>query len=139
MKLRTKRRRRSHMLNLTSLIDVLLLLLIFFVVTSTFVETPAIEFKLPKVSEAGTVKMSPVVVIIDATGQIYFDGRKVTLTQLQNRLMAVRRARPGATLVVKVHRDTRYEQVVRVMTLASSCGFDKIQSPVVTGRITPSN
>ena len=132
MEFRKKRGRRSHVLNLTPLIDVLLLLLIFFMVTSTFVETPAIEFKLPRVSEAGTARMSPTVIVVDADGGIYVEGRQVDVEALRDYLERARVTdEPESSLVVKVHRDARYERVVQVMSLASASGFDRIQSAVV--------
>lgn len=127
------RRRRSRMLNLTPLIDVLLLLLIFFLVTTTFIESPLVEFNLPRVSEAEPGRLASVALAIDAEGRVFLEGREEDLPSLEHRLKELVGQSPDAALVIKVHRDARYERVLQVITVASQAGFKKIQSPVMTG------
>jgi len=132
MELRERRRRRPSVLNLTPLIDVLLLLLVFFMATTTFLESPAVEFRLPRVGGAESVRISAVVIAVDAQGRIYCAGSRLSLDELRKKLEKLREGLPDATLVVKADRDTRYERVVQVMTTAARCGFRNIQSPVAT-------
>jgi biopolymer transport protein ExbD len=133
VELKPRRARRARALNLTPLIDVLLLLLVFFMVTTTFVENPLVEFALPRVGEAPAGRLAPLVVGLDADGRIYLKGRPVDAAELTSALRVAIEASPEAALVLKAHRDVRYERVVEIVALASSLGFRKIQSPVATG------
>jgi biopolymer transport protein ExbD len=94
------------------------------------VESPAVEFKLPRVGSAEPVRLSTVIVAIDAAGRLYLGGRRIIKKDLTRRLKQIRKNNPTSVLVVKAHRDTRYERVVQVITAAAECGFRNIQSPV---------
>ena len=67
LELRPARRRRP-VLNVTSLIDVLFLLLIFLMVSSTFVESPALQLDLPSASSAETTRLDALTITIDREG-----------------------------------------------------------------------
>ena len=85
-------------LNLTSMIDVLFLLIIFFMVGTKFVETEhQLDLKLPQVKSANTTNApEKKVVNVYSDGHITLDRQQVTLEELTDRLAAARRMRgPG--------------------------------------------
>jgi biopolymer transport protein ExbD len=89
-------------LNLTPMIDVLFLLIIFFMVATKFGDLERnVELKVPEVAEAGdaTPPPRPLVVSVLADGQVEFDGQPVTLSELTARL-AEARSRLGDPSVV---------------------------------------
>ncbi|MEQ8848045.1 biopolymer transporter ExbD [Botrimarina sp.] len=99
-------------LNLTPMIDVVFLLVIFFMTATQFAEVErAVEMQLPEVSEGGTTVAAanePRVVSVMADGALTLDGQACTLEELSSRLDAARRAASGADgPEVLIHGDAR--------------------------------
>mgnify|MGYP000087224424 CR=1 FL=1 len=81
-----ERKGRGTVINVTSLIDVMFLLLIFFMVSSTFKLQPAIELTLPRSESAETVATAPTVVYLTRDGQLYLNDQPVDRQQLRQGL-----------------------------------------------------
>ena len=101
MQLRLKKK-RSLILNVTSLIDVMFLLLIFFMVSTTFLSTPAIKLELPTAQNADPVRQNPLVVFVDAAGQTYLNDEPVNMGLL------------GAALALKLEGSEEKAVVLKV-------------------------
>ena len=82
------RGRRAHsILNLTPLIDIVFLLLVFFMLTSHFIEDQAIDINLPKAKQGGkAVETEFVEVVVDSGGKLHINGREVPPEQLEESL-----------------------------------------------------
>ena len=126
--------RRKPTINITPLIDVLLLLLIFFVVSSRFVESPNVKLELPASRNLRASAISGPELLITREGTFYLDGRAVPRDRLQQRLKEVRMSAPSPKLVLRADRDTSYGIVVIAMDAARGAGFRKIVAPTVSGR-----
>ncbi|MGH7565151.1 MAG: ExbD/TolR family protein [Gemmatimonadota bacterium] len=116
-----KGRRRKALINVTSLIDVVFLLLIFFVVTSTFLERPGIDLTLP---EAGTgeTEVSVVTVRIVADGQVFVGPEAVPLESLAGVLEARLRAEETTDVTLEADRSVPHGRVVAAMDAARRAG-----------------
>jgi biopolymer transport protein ExbD len=116
-----KGRRRKALINVTSLIDVVFLLLIFFVVTSTFLERPGIDLSLPEAGSSAS-EVAEVSVRIAADGGLYVDASPVTPEQLTEVLGA--RLREAGTTEVTLEADRRvpHGRVVAAMDAARKAG-----------------
>ena len=68
-----KKGKRSVILNVTSLIDVMFLLLIFFMISTTFLSTPAIKLELPEAKNADVVRQNPLTIYLDPSGRLYLN------------------------------------------------------------------
>jgi len=91
-------------LDLTPMIDVVFLLIIFFMVATSFDEMERdIELELPEVASAAALTAAPKqrVVSVQAEGQIRLDGEDVTLTQLTQKLAAARSEYPELSVVIR--------------------------------------
>ena len=117
---------------ITPLIDVIFLLLIFFVVSTTFVRSSAIEVDLPDAS--GAVERVPlgIEVRVSATGDYAVNGQPVPDAGRADLLRAVGRARGELAgseplLVIEADADARHESVVRVMDIARELGLTNIR------------
>lgn len=116
-------------INVTSLVDVVFLLLIFFMVTTTFADPSGIAVKLPKTTSAPTTVNSKdtLAVTIDQTGNASFNGTKTTIEELRGKLEQVRATKSGElTLVVRADKDTFHGTVVSVLDVAKRVGIDRI-------------
>ncbi|MBI5788728.1 MAG: biopolymer transporter ExbD [Candidatus Schekmanbacteria bacterium] len=115
-------------IQLTSLIDVVLQLVIFFMLTTHFVQQAGIDVKLPK---AAATKAKPVVkelyITISKENQIYLDKDMVTLEQLPQRLSQLIKADANKKLVViRADQDVRHGTVVHVMDLSKRLGVETL-------------
>ncbi len=122
-KLKSKRR---VVINITSLIDVLFLLLIFFMVTSTFLEQPGMKLELPSARSAETAMVEKLVLFIGPDGRIVFNDQTVALGDLE---AVMKEALPTAkekTLVLKADRTVQHGTVVTVMDIAKRVGLTKL-------------
>jgi biopolymer transport protein ExbD len=119
-------------LNLTPMIDVLFLLIIFFMVAAKFGDLERnIELQVPKVADAGSAAPPPrpLVVNVLADGQIDFDGQPVTLAELSAQLSEARDRLGDPSVVVRGDAACAYQDVASVL---SACRAAKISALGIT-------
>jgi biopolymer transport protein ExbD len=123
---RFKRSPIASTLSLTPLIDVVFLLLIFFLVTSEFEEEERrLEIVLPSATSAVPMTSKPreVIVDIDADGAVYLHGEMTSLEELQRLLGAAVASNPtNQTVVIRADRNTAFQPVVSVMDICNRTG-----------------
>lgn len=117
MNLKT-RNKRSVEFSMSSMTDIVFLLLIFFMLTSTLVSPNALKLLLPK-SSGKTLANQSVSVSIDQDKNFYFGQEQVTLDQLELRLNEVATTEEEATVVLNAERSVPIEEVVKVMGMAN--------------------
>jgi len=121
-----KREEISLGISIAPLIDIVFLLLIFFMLTSHFEIMSGIDVKLPGISERGSAQlMDTMIVAIDKTGDCYLREEKVTLEDLYLRLKGSTEQKK-MNLILQADRDVRHGHVVRVMDLANKAGVTSI-------------
>ena len=121
-----KRSTVAGTLSLTPLIDVVFLLLIFFLVTSEFEEEERrLDINLPTATSAVPMTGKPreIVVDIDADGLMYIGGQSASLEQLEKLLLAAVEANPtNQAAVIRADRAASFQPVVSVMDVFNRCG-----------------
>lgn len=127
MRFRTKAK-RSPIINLVSLIDILCIVLIFFVVTSTFKrDEPQIKLDLPKSTQAKTVEQAtPEIITVTDDGKIYLGDKPVDPDDLGKLLKAKKDAEPGSKFALKASKNARFESVVKVMDAVTFAGIEAL-------------
>jgi biopolymer transport protein ExbD len=118
-------------INIASLVDVLFLLLIFFMVTSAFVEQPNIKLELPSTKHSEVSKIENTVLTIARDGQLFLQDRPVDKKKLVKELRRVILDTGEEVLVLKADKEVPYGVVVDVMDDAKGAGFKKIVAPTV--------
>ena len=113
-------------INITSLVDVLFLLLIFFIVSSTFLEQPGMKLDLPRTTEKDAVRMEGYTLFITTDGDLYLNEESVTIANLPDRLKAIAPELEKDGLILKADEKIRYGLVVEVMDLAKQSGIKKL-------------
>lgn len=121
--LRTK---RKVLINITSLIDVLFLLLIFFMVSSTFLEQPGIKLELPHAQSAVVIQQRDYTLYLDKSGEMFLNEEKVTLNNLGNYLKQALPQMEEGALILKADQDASHGMVVKVMDIAKRSGVKKL-------------
>lgn len=117
-------------LNLTPLIDVVFLLLIFFMVSTTFEKTAKLKVDLPEAS-AQTVQQpdKKIVIGIDVKGRYYINDRQLVNTQIKTlklALMKVSGDNKEIPIVLRADAKTPHQSVVRAMDAASQLGLTRL-------------
>ncbi|OGQ78928.1 MAG: hypothetical protein A2289_04065 [Deltaproteobacteria bacterium RIFOXYA12_FULL_58_15] len=119
-----RRRTRITEINLTPLLDIVFNLLIFFLITTTFVQNPGIEVNLPKATDAPVQPQADSVIIaVTSDGSLIYEGRRVSVGELEERLTEQHKRRKGGTVIIQADSATSHGKVVEVMDLARRIGF----------------
>ena len=122
-------------LNLTPMIDVVFLLIIFFMVATKFAERQRdIDLELPEVAAAGALTSAPKqrVVTVHADGQLALDRNKVSLAELTERLAATRREYPQTSVVIRGDAACAFQHVAAAL---AACQEAHISELGITVRI----
>jgi biopolymer transport protein ExbD len=117
---------RKVTLNLTSLIDVLFILIIFFTVSSTFLEQPGIELKLPQAESSEAHSAQKVVIYVDGEGNIFLNDRPMQLDQLAEEVGSLISAQTDKNVVLSADSEARHGTVISIMDLLRRKGIYKI-------------
>ena len=120
------RSKRKVLINITSLIDVLFLLLIFFMVSSTFLEQPGIKLELPHAQNAVVVEQKEYTLFVDKKGQFFLNDKKVEIEELEEALKKVVPQMKDGALVLKADQDVSHGTVVKAMDAAKRSGVRKL-------------
>ena len=123
-------RREDIDLNLTPLIDVVFLLLIFFMVSTTFEKTSKLKIDLPEASAQATQQVNKKIVIgIDVKGRYYINDRQLVNTQLKTLKLALLKIagdNKEVPIVLRADAKTPHQAVVRAMDAASQLGLTRL-------------
>jgi len=117
--------------NLTSLIDVVLLLLIFFMVSTSFVKQSQISIRLPEADSQAVVEESPesLDIMITEQGTYLVNGRELVNSRpetIRNALQKVSGGETSLPLTISADANARHQHVVTAMDVAGRLGFTKI-------------
>jgi biopolymer transport protein ExbD len=125
MQFRSKPPRRVT-INITSLIDVIFMLLMFFVVTSSFLEKPGIKLELPSAKSSETVRVEKFVLYISADGGFSLNEEAVPADELQTRIASALPSMADGTLTLYADQHAQHGAVVRAMDAARLAGVKKL-------------
>ena len=138
MNLRPGYKEETVEVNLTPLIDVVFLLLIFFMVSTTFDKHAKLEVSLPEASTRATQQQKdPLVLSIDAKGNYFLNDRQVVNQQLKTLKQAIQKMigdDKDVVLVLRADANTAHKSVVRAMDAASQLGLTKLSIATVEAK-----
>jgi biopolymer transport protein ExbD len=124
MNLRPKSRVTTEF-NMSSMTDIVFLLLIFFIIVSSVVKDPSLRLVLPKGVKANVVN-KVVRIYVDENLNYAVDDKKIPYDRLPSTLQSVLTANPGATVSIHGDKSIKYENVMDVVMIA-----DKLDAKVV--------
>jgi len=113
-------------INMTPLIDVMLVLVVIFIITAPLLAS-SIKLDLPKTdaAKAGDVPKS-VTVVMDAAGQVYLKDQPLTLDNLVQQLTQSAQANPQTEVLLRADKSVPYGRIVEVMGAAQKAGLNRI-------------
>jgi biopolymer transport protein TolR len=113
-------------INVTPLVDVMLVLLIIFMVTAPIIQQ-GVQVSLPKVKAAALPgKEEQFIVSITRGRQIYLNDTQMTADALTDKLTAIARERPDREVFIRADEQVPYGDVVRMMAAIKAAGIDNV-------------
>ncbi|RYU47349.1 biopolymer transporter ExbD [Aliivibrio finisterrensis] len=122
---RTKAREDAN-IDLTSMLDIVFIMLIFFIVTSSFVRESGVEVNRPQASHSVAQKEVGIFVAITANNQVFIDKRRVDMERVEAILASLHLDNPQANLVIQADKHAYNGTVVSVMDAAKGAGIEGI-------------
>jgi len=113
-------------INLTPMLDVVFIMLIFFIVTAVFVKEPGVEVTKPEASTAITPEAASIFVAVTPNNEIYIDGRSVDPAAVRSELERLRSENPEGGLVIQSDQAARNELLIMVMDAAKDAGIGEV-------------
>jgi biopolymer transport protein ExbD len=113
-------------INLTPMLDVVFIMLIFFIVTATFIKQAGIDVFRP---DAETAEMKPtvsVLVAISSTGEIWIDNQRVDEGAVRSRIEQLHAENPKGGLVVQADKGAKFEKLSAVLAAARGAGLTEV-------------
>ena len=118
--------KKRIILNITPLIDVLFILIIFFVISSTFLEQPGIKLELPKATSSESQRVEKAVLYITKDAKLFFGEQEVTLESLPGIVKSAMEVQAEKSLIVNADQQVHHGLVVKVMDIARTNGVEKL-------------
>ncbi len=124
-------------INVTPLVDVVLVLLIIFMVTANFIVHDSVEVDLPRAANAkDRTVQGPVMVTMDREANTYFDGQAVSQEQLMERLRSAVGRDASVRAIISADQSLNYGKVVFLIDLVKEAGIGKFALNIQRGRAT---
>ncbi|MBA2849007.1 biopolymer transporter ExbD [Thermosulfuriphilus ammonigenes] len=111
---------------LTALIDIVFLLLIYFLLTANFLTQEGINIKLPRAHSSSPQLDRPVTIFVDQSGRLFWKKEPVTEAELLERLKRALSRSPDRAVIIKADRDVLLERAVKAMDLARAAGARRL-------------
>ncbi len=112
-------------INVTPLVDVVLVLLIIFMVTATYIVRASIEVELPRAAHGGETTGILLSVVIDRDGALFLDGVRRSEDELAARAREAAAANPEARAIIAADKGALHGAVVRVIDVVKGAGITK--------------
>jgi len=132
-------RRRHHAteeadINITPLLDIVFIMLIFFIVTTSFVKERGLEVSRPSNSPPKEIKKNkgPIVVKIDSNGNISLKGRMLENEAVRANLEREKAEKPDSPLIIAAHPDADTNALVTILDAAEAAGIGSVSVATIS-------
>ena len=113
------------MFNFSSLTDIVMLLLIFFLITSQFVIQTGVKVKLPGAKNNEQTVQTKMVVTITERNQLYLGTKEISLDRLAGSLDEIKRTSSENNLIIRADKAVKIDLLIKVIDAAKGIGIDK--------------
>ena len=126
--MRSNRRRKSEEseVNMTPMLDVVFIMLIFFIVTASFVKEAGVDVNRPPALTAISKDKGNILIAITESGQIWIDRRQVDPRSLRASIERLHGENPQGAIVVQADKNSQNHLLVAVMDAAKAAGVNQI-------------
>lgn len=113
-------------IDMTPMLDIVFIMLIFFIVTTSFVKQSGIEVEKPQASSAKRDKQVNIIIAITKNGKIWIDKHPVDIRALRSTIEQLHADRPEGSLIINADQHSQNGVLVQVMDQAKLAGIEKI-------------
>ena len=108
--------------NITPMLDVVFILLIFFIVTENFIKDPGLEINRPDSETAEITENAAILIAIGPAGEIYMDGRRIDVRQVKANVIRLMAENPQGAVVMQADEKATAEKIIAVMDEVREAG-----------------
>jgi biopolymer transport protein ExbD len=112
--------------DITPMLDVVFIMLIFFIVTATFVKESGIDVNRPEAQTAVVKEKANILIAIDASNKVWINRREVDIRAVRPNIERLHAENPKGTVVIQADRDSTNELLVQVMDASRQAGVYEI-------------
>ena len=113
-------------INITPMVDVILVLLVIFMVTANFLKKESININLPKVAASDPNIKESKQIAVTRDGKVFLEGLQVTEQALANELTREAKYRPNMRVTLSADENLSYGSVSKLMGILRKCGVSRI-------------
>ncbi|ATZ73885.1 biopolymer transporter ExbD [Idiomarina sp. X4] len=113
-------------IDMTPMLDIVFIMLIFFIVTTSFVKEAGIQVNKPEANQANKEPSANIFIAIRDTGEIWMDKRQVDVKRVAANLERMLAEQPTDLVVIQADKKAEHGRVVEVMDQIKEAGIDKI-------------
>jgi biopolymer transport protein ExbD len=122
-------------IDLTPMLDVVFIMLIFFIVTSSFIKESGVDVQRPQAETASPQDKGNILIAITADGQVWMDKKVVDVRSVRAHVERMRVDQPDGAVVVQADQDARTGLVVQVMDQARLAGVQDVALAATAGAL----
>ena len=113
-------------IDVTPMLDVVFIMLIFFIVTTTFIREAGIQVNRPNAETATREEKTNILVAISPEGEVWIDRKRVDIRGLRTQIERLRAENPEASVIIQADKDARAGLMVEAMDQARLAGVDNV-------------
>ena len=113
-------------INITPMLDVVFILLIFFIVTANFIKEPGLEVNRPDSETAEPTENAAILIAVGNAGEIYMDGRRIDKRQVKANVVRLLAENPQGSVVIQADEKATADTIMAVMDGARDAGVYNI-------------
>jgi len=116
----------SSEINISPLIDVVFILLIFFIVTTVFVDETGVDVKKPRAATAESLEKNSILIAVTASGQVYQGGRNIGVSGVRSVVAALLESNEEMPVIIQGDADANHGTIVKVIDAANLAGAQTV-------------
>lgn len=109
-------------INLTPMLDVVFIMLIFFIVTANFIKEPGLEINRPDSETSEVQENAAILIAVGPIGEIYMDGRRIDVRQVKANVIRMIAENPQGTVVIQADEKSTADTIIDVMDEVREAG-----------------
>ncbi|MCV2883137.1 biopolymer transporter ExbD [Aestuariibacter sp. AA17] len=113
-------------IDMTPMLDIVFIMLIFFIVTTVFVKDAGIEVNKPEANMATMPKNANIFIAITADGDVWMDKREVKVESVRSNIERLLAEQPSDVVIIQADIEAEHGVVVKVMDQVKAAGIDRI-------------
>lgn len=126
MRRRRARDREESEVNLTPMLDVVFIMLIFFIVTASFIKEAGIDVNRPEATTAVSMEDASILIAISANDEIWIDRKQVDPRSVRASIERMHAENPKGSIVIQADEESTYEMLRVVMEAAKQAGVSNV-------------